>query len=216
MLLKVENVLRCMFVIGIGAVFEKLHCDIWKRTIELENLNNQDPLTHLYNRSYAEKYYENMLNENRLYAVLYYDLDNFKKVNDTFGHDCGDEVLLMVSDSIDEVFGEAGIVARLGGDEFLAIIEVLNIQSLIEKVHIFLNRYPRLIKGKVKIHSSVGIALSSVGYKKNFKEICIEADTAMYEAKKRGKGRAFLSANCLTEEIEITKEEKNEKETDIG
>ena len=208
MLLKEENVLICMFAIGIAAVFEKLHCDIWKRNIELENLNNTDLLTHLYNRSYAEKYYENMLNENRLYAVLYFDLDNFKKVNDTFGHDYGDEVLVMAGDSIEQVFGEAGIVVRLGGDEFLAIIEVLNIQSLLKKVRIFLNGYPRLIKGKVKIHSSVGIALKPVGYRKNFKEICIEADAAMYEAKKRGKGRAVLSTNCLTEEMEITKEEK--------
>lgn len=186
-----ENVLLCTFVIGIGAVFEKLHCDIWKRNIELENLNNQDPLTHLYNRSYAEKYYENMLNENRLYAVLYYDLDNFKKVNDTFGHDCGDEVLLMVSDSIDEVFGEAGIVARLGGDEFLAIIEVLNIQSLIEKVHIFLNRYPRLIKGKVKIHSSVGIALSPVGYKKILKKFVSRQILPCMRQRSKGKEGLF-------------------------
>lgn len=151
-LILADDVLLCAFLVGVAVVFENLHCDIWKREAEKEDLLKQ-------------------------------------------------------------AFGAAGIVARLGGDEFLAIISALDVRSLIKMVQGFLNRYPRVIKEEVKVSVSVGIALRPVGSIKTYGEICKEADAAMYEAKRLGKGKAFLSACCLTEEIEIAKEEKwNETE----
>lgn len=151
-LILADDVLLCVFLVGVAVVFENLYCDIWKRE--------------------AEK-----------------------------------------ADLLKQAFGAAGIVARLGGDEFLAIISVLDVRSLIKMVQGFLNRYPRVIKEEVKVSVSIGIALRPVGSIKTYGEICKEADDAMYEAKRLGKGKAFLSACCLTEEIEIAKEEKwNETE----
>lgn len=212
-LILIENVLLCAFLAGYAVVFENLHCEMWKRETEQEKQNNRDQLTDLYNRRYAEKYYENELDENKLYAVCYIDLDNFKMVNDVLGHNSGDDVLLETANLLKQAFGAAGIVARLGGDEFLAIISVLDVRSLIKMVQGFLNGYPRVIEEAVKVSVSIGIALRPVGSIKTYGEICKEADAAMYEAKRFGKGKAFLSACCLTKEIEITKEEKwNETE----
>lgn len=212
-LILADDVLLCAFMVSAAVIFENLHCEIWKQEAWKEEQYNRDSLTNLYNRQYAEKYYQNELDENKLYAVLYCDLDNFKKVNDILGHSCGDDVLLEKADLLKQAFGAAGIVARLGGGEFLAIISVLDVRSLIKMVQGFLNRYPRVIKEEVKVSVSIGIALRPVGSIKTYGEICKEADAAMYEAKRLGKGKAFLSACCLTEEIEIAKEEKwNETE----
>jgi diguanylate cyclase (GGDEF)-like protein/PAS domain S-box-containing protein len=128
-------------------------------------------------------------------GLIFIDLDNFKEVNDTLGHDIGDALLIMVAKKIKEVTREEDTIARIGGDEFIVLIDNIgndksdartNIASLAEKIKIALNSITH-IEGYINISTpSIGVTLfndSSV----SVKDIIKQADTAMYVAKKQGK-----------------------------
>ncbi len=128
-------------------------------------------------------------------GLIFIDLDNFKMVNDTLGHDIGDALLIMVSKKIKEVIRDEDTVARIGGDEFIVLLDNVgnnkeeakaNIFNLAVKLKETLNSITH-IEGYVNISTpSIGITLfndSSV----SVKDIIKQADTAMYVAKKQGK-----------------------------
>ncbi len=128
-------------------------------------------------------------------GLIFIDLDNFKEVNDTLGHDVGDSLLIMVAKTIREVIRDEDTLARIGGDEFIILVDNIgsdkkiakeNILNLAEKVKISLNKITH-IEGHINISTpSIGITLfndSSV----SVKDIIKQADTAMYVAKKQGK-----------------------------
>ena len=128
-------------------------------------------------------------------GLIFIDLDNFKEVNDTLGHDIGDSLLIMVAKKIKEVIREEDTIARIGGDEFIVLLDnvgnnksdaKININILAEKIKDTLNAITH-IEGNINVSTpSIGITLfsdSSV----SVKDIIKQADTAMYVAKKQGK-----------------------------
>ena len=128
-------------------------------------------------------------------GLIFIDLDNFKMVNDTLGHDIGDALLIMVSKKIKEVVRDEDTVARIGGDEFIVLLDNIgnnkedaktNIINLAQKIKTALNSITH-IEGYINISTpSIGITLfndTSV----SVKDIIKQADTAMYVAKKQGK-----------------------------
>ena len=128
-------------------------------------------------------------------GLIFIDLDNFKEVNDTLGHDIGDSLLIMVAKKIKEVIREEDTIARIGGDEFIVLLDnvgnnksdaKININNLAEKIKDTLNAITH-IEGNINVSTpSIGITLfsdSSV----SVKDIIKQADTAMYVAKKQGK-----------------------------
>ena len=99
-----------------------------ERTLQLRHLAEHDPLTNLPNRRQLFQRLNEMLNavgSDRFggshIAVLFLDLDNFKTVNDTLGHDFGDRVLMEIGERLRRIAGETGVIARLGGDEFTLV-----------------------------------------------------------------------------------------------
>jgi diguanylate cyclase (GGDEF)-like protein len=108
---------------------------IYKETYEMAV---KDPLTGLYNRQYFEdfviKLIKKGLRENRDFSVIFIDLDNFKPINDNYGHAKGDKVLKKVAKFFKQTFRDYDIIARLGGDEFCIVIENLSNKDIIEKV----------------------------------------------------------------------------------
>lgn len=124
-------------------------------------------------------------------TFLMVDVDNFKTVNDTFGHPAGDQVLISVANILRETFGTSAQIGRLGGDEFGVFLpgEPLNkplkmqIDSLLSTVHQF--RLPEIPKLSIAI--SVGGVYKTCG---DFETLYRAADTALYQAKKSGKNRA--------------------------
>ena len=128
-------------------------------------------------------------------GLIFIDLDNFKEVNDTLGHDIGDALLIMVAKKIKEVIRDEDTIARIGGDEFIVLLDnvgnnkqyaKINITNLAEKIKDALNAITH-IEGHINVSTpSIGITLfsdSSV----SVKDIIKQADTAMYVAKKQGK-----------------------------
>ena len=174
---------------------------------QIRNLAFYDPLTKLPNRRLMLDRLEHALSsrarQKRHGAVMMIDLDNFKTLNDSLGHDAGDKLLVSVASRLESCIREGDTVARMGGDEFVVIIEDLDETSLVEKQTqavarkiITLLNEPYLLpqdfnkdtQNVIQYHCScsVGIALfSEQGITVN--ELIKQADTAMYSAKAAGR-----------------------------
>jgi diguanylate cyclase (GGDEF)-like protein len=126
---------------------------------------------------------------NRQPAVLFLDLDDFKKVNDSLGHSAGDQLLLAVAERVRSCLRPEDLVARLGGDEFAVLLERANrdeAESVATRL-VDVLRAPFMLEGtEMKVHASIGIALAHSRIVAD--EILRNADVAMYSAKTNGKG----------------------------
>lgn len=179
-----------------------LESQVTQRTEELEIANNQlkkqayqDSLSDLPNRRYFnDKLQNNVIRyEKGLvsgFSVLFLDLDGFKEINDTMGHDHGDVLLVSVANRLKKAVRESDLVARLGGDEFTVLIEDVVDQEVTSKVcesiHNELND-PFFINGEeVTITVSIGIAIFPENGL-NVETILKCADLAMYQAKAEGR-----------------------------
>jgi diguanylate cyclase len=155
-----------------------------------------DPLTGLLNRRgfelALERVYFNARQASRQFALIYIDLDGFKLINDHFGHEVGDQLLIKVGKLFSGVLREGDHIARLGGDEFALIIEQFKYQEELSQLAMRLIAtldHPVLIDGEsTDVGASVGVA-SYPKHAKNVQALIVEADNAMYQAKKSGKNR---------------------------
>jgi diguanylate cyclase (GGDEF)-like protein/PAS domain S-box-containing protein len=182
---------------GTVKLFLVLEHDITDRKVEYEKvwqLANYDRLTGLANRSFFTSMFERIITQatrnQKKVAVLFIDLDGFKGVNDTIGHEGGDQVLIETAHVLENFIRKSDIVARFGGDEFACILdEIESIDAAImiaQKMVTAIGNIEEVKSGKVSVGASIGIALyPDHGY--NQTEIRIAADMAMYEAKKQGK-----------------------------
>jgi diguanylate cyclase (GGDEF)-like protein len=153
-----------------------------------------DPLTNLANRLLFTDRLEHALNrrdEKRgLIAVLFVDLDDFKMVNDTFGHTAGDDLLRSVAERLRSVLRVADTAARFGGDEFAILLEDAvsadDIAAVAERVVATLKPHFVVERQEVAVHASIGVALATAMV--GAEELLRRADAAMYWAKVQGKG----------------------------
>lgn len=147
------------------------------------------------------------------FAVLYLDLDRFKRINDTFGHTEGDRVLIEVAQILQDSVREIDTVSRFGGDEFLILIEgkikMKDVLQFADRILTTLNIPLKIAGVDVIISASIGIVLSSAEYE-NPEEYIQDADIAMYHAKSRGKGRyeVFTSTKGLRARSRLTLEKE--------
>ena len=170
------------------------------REREMIDLVEYDALTELPNRYHTLKMLKTQVgqpnNVGRL-ALLYIDLDNFKTVNDTLGHNAGDAVLKMTATRLEDTVGDAGMLARIGGDEFVVVMRGDHVEEaatrLAEAVEQTL-REPFDLQGSAFVlHASIGIALHTIADESEI-DLLKKADLAMYSAKDAGKGcYAFYS-----------------------
>jgi diguanylate cyclase (GGDEF)-like protein len=162
---------------------------------DLSDLAFRDPLTGLANRAHFYDQARFMLScaddQKISAAIIFFDLDNFKNINDTHGHAAGDQTLKVVADRIRSCLRSNDIAARLGGDEFTILIEnTRNPQQLvplIERIETSLEAGIRLNGVDVSISGSIGLAMSIPG-KDDVGSLLHRADLAMYRAKKTCKG----------------------------
>ncbi|MGF1685488.1 diguanylate cyclase [Photobacterium japonica] len=168
-----------------------------KEIKRLEHLANHDPLTNLANRA---KLYQALQNQMVLqtttretFAVLFLDLDGFKGVNDTYGHDVGDQVLKIIAEKLRRTVRTRDMVSRLAGDEFVVLLSAMHdvdmvkqtCQRLFERIC-----EPMHIDGfTVTIGASIGCYYVHASDYQDVDDILRRADKAMYEAKLLGKGQ---------------------------
>jgi diguanylate cyclase (GGDEF)-like protein/PAS domain S-box-containing protein len=151
-----------------------------------------DPLTNLPNRTLFEDRYQSIHSktDQGLIAVLFVDLDNFKYINDDYGHAVGDQVLQELSSRMQGTLRDSDIVARLGGDEFVIILENIRNKMDVSKIteKLLNNIYLPIQLGDhcIQITASIGI---SIAEKRNLPHLDLlkYSDAAMYQAKDSGK-----------------------------
>ena len=166
-----------------------------------------DPLTGLANRALFRDRVDHALKlakrQRHAITVLFLDLDDFKKINDSFGHGEGDKLLVLAAERFRSCARAADTVARLGGDEFAILIEDSTgpeeQQLLIERLTSSMAQ-PFMLSGtEVFVTASVGIAAASAG--ESVSEVLRNADTAMYAAKRAGKGRFEAYASQMSSDV---------------
>jgi len=170
----------------------------------------KDPLTGLYNRYYlfdcARKSLQKLHREHKCAIVVFFDLDNFKYVNDHFGHKEGDRVLTEVAQILKSTFRSYDIVARLGGDEFAAYIESpisqANDQEELEQLLTLLVQRIETHFQTYQISASYGTAIFP-REGENLNELIEIADKRMYE-KKRSKHTSRSSQILLTHNDQLS------------
>ena len=168
---------------------------------KLKKLATRDPLTGLYNRRAFKQIAERMLlalvnrNEKKI-AILHLDVDNFKTINDTLGHSVGDLILKTTASRLTESLRNEDLIGRIGGDEFAVLLVdvkgVDEINTIVTKI-INIFKKPVIVKEKNLISTlSIGVSFSNKSKLNTYKSLLKEADIAMYEAKKNGKGQYRL------------------------
>lgn len=170
--------------------------DIDERKREREKLISnaqRDPLTGLYNKVAVESYIRTCLrasDDSMRHALMIIDVDNFKGVNDSLGHLFGDTVLREISSKLRTLFRSTDILGRFGGDEFIVFLKnVGGNQQISQKAEAICDIFRETYTGEnkdYKISGSVGVSVFPE-QGSNFYELFKHADTALYEAKNRGK-----------------------------
>ncbi len=175
-----------------------MHLSDAKNRLELTNSRlkqdaTHDPLTHVANRSLFEANFEKAVkhaaSEHKILALLYLDLDGFKNINDTYGHEAGDQLLLIVVARLKNALRGKDILSRLGGDELAIILEnIENVQAVADVAERIREtvREPIMLKNiEVQVHVSIGIAIYPTdGNDTN--TLLRVADRSMYYVKDHG------------------------------
>lgn len=175
--------------------FIGLQNDITERIQRQETLEfhaSHDPLTHLKNRSALERYLTNWAKDKNQISntyILFIDLDGFKPINDSLGHEFGDQILVETAQRLNSEIVEPNMLARFGGDEFVAVIQDLTdshqVEALARKLLERVAESYKVDDIEVSLSAAIGIASSQESFKHPM-ELIQRADIAMYEAKKRG------------------------------
>lgn len=163
-----------------------------QRRLEHELMVETDALTSLKNRRYLQKQLPQLLKQARSEKLLthlaYLDLDGFKLINDAFGHDVGDAVLVVVSRRILECLRSKDKVIRMGGDEFVILLlgtHEEDIQFILDRILQSLNQPIHIAEHTVQISGSIGLVKDREELEAD--TLLIQADTAMYHAKRQGR-----------------------------
>jgi diguanylate cyclase (GGDEF)-like protein len=175
---------------------------------ELRSLAFHDSLTGLPNRSLILDRVDSMLKRSRRDgtrpAALFLDLDDFKDINDTLGHEAGDELLVEVAGRLTSALRQGDSIGRLGGDEFVILVDgsadpgpeavaqrILN--ALVEPITIASSPQPLQVTASIGIAAGTGVMPA---------QLLKDADIALYQAKNAGKGRAVVFSHSMQESVE--------------
>ena len=195
------------------------HTDITDKKMHDHTIHTMayyDNLTGLPNRVMLTEYIASTLDDHyaddEVVAILYIELDNFKHINDTLGHDFGDEVLKFVAFKLTENLGAKAFIARHGGDEFFIVTRKLDneceIQKIIDDMGRIFNKLWPLNKHEIYLGASIGVLViprdgSSVG------DVYKNIDAAMYDAKKSGRGTYKYFSKGMLKSLEVRTELEN-------
>ncbi|ANU09657.1 diguanylate cyclase [Planococcus antarcticus DSM 14505] len=166
--------------------------------VEMKEVAKRDELTGLANRYALDFYLREFVQEHKMAIVLYIDLDGFKMINDTLGHNSGDELLIQVAQRLKKIVREGEMISRVGGDEFIVVLpagkENLAKRGKVvgERIISSINK-PYLLDGQTaSVSCSIGAAFWEASNSINIEETIRTADEALYAAKREGKNRIHI------------------------
>lgn len=182
------------FIIYMLSLQEKLI----RQNATLEVLSMTDTLTGLGNRRIVEEFDQDLASKEAVYCAILADIDDFKRINDTYGHDCGDAVLVMVSRSFREEIRKNDIVCRWGGEEILVILPFCSLenaekvaQKIREKIGSTVVEFEQ---NQVNVSLTYGVAESTEG--QDVEKVIRMADRYLYYGKQHGKDQ-IISRNKI-------------------
>ena len=167
---------------------------------QLSEEMRRDPLTHLYNKVATGEEAERILKEypEGTHVLFLIDIDNFKSINDTFGHTVGDTVISDIASALEEQFPDHKLVGRVGGDEFLVLMDNKTLKQAEQKAkELCRHGEKKLVGDDAVIHVTMSVGLAVSGQDGNcYTELFDQADRAMYAIKRSGKSNyAFAGKN---------------------
>ena len=165
------------------------------------NYANRDYLTGLYNRRYffqaMSEYVEDVKTSGEKFAVAMIDIDHFKNVNDTYGHDVGDKVIVTLADILRSSTSPRDIVARFGGEEFCVVLKNINRFSafdILERIRLEVEKYSFAVDKENYINFTISIGAVIHNNEETLEESLNEADMCLYKAKNSGRNQVVFEA----------------------
>lgn len=206
-----KNYQRCSVLLEkMGELYKIVHLHVsdchddivWRR--DLISQVQRDPLTQIYNVRTVREKVEQWLEAEKGHegcAMCMIDVDNFKDINDTFGHMIGNDILVQVASILCQAAGNAGITGRAGGDEFLVFLksgEEEQVQKFVDSLEDRIRE--ETIYEQMQITVSIGVAVANK-QDASYKSLFQMSDRALYEAKKKGKDTSHLTVLTAPETI---------------
>ncbi len=153
----------------------------------------RDMMTLLLNKNTFINHVNNILTKKNISSyLLILDVDNFKKINDTYGHPVGDKILIKIATILQNNFEDYGIIGRLGGDEFAVFIENISEDTMRELSQRTCSSIAQLQISEIQ-NVSCSIGISKCKYEDTFENIYLKSDKALYIAKQKGKNRYIFA-----------------------
>ena len=167
---------------------------------QLEHIAHYDILTNLPNRVLLADRLSQALHigqrNDSFVAVAFLDIDGFKEINDTYGHNMGDDLLVKLSKRMKEVLREGDTLARIGGDEFLAIMVDLknpeDYNPVLDRLLLAVSEPVIIDDINIRVSASIGLSISAPASKIDGDQLIRQADQAMYQAKQSGKNCCYM------------------------
>jgi diguanylate cyclase (GGDEF)-like protein len=164
------------------------------QSAELQVQSLSDELTGLYNRRgfmvLSHQYALTAARQKRPFAILFSDLNGLKAINDTHGHEAGDDAITRMAAAMKATFREADIVARLGGDEYVALVDgadEASIEQVITRLREEMDADAKRHTTPYRLHTSIGVAFQNAEHSQTIEQLLTLADEKMYEEKKTSK-----------------------------
>lgn len=176
-----------------------------REVTDMKSKSRQDALTGLWNRIYTEEAVNEMIAQGAKGALLMIDMDNFKAINDNYGHIAGDQTLKMFADTLRSLAGKNDVLCRIGGDEFVVFIKDVTSKDMLgsRASDIISDLSAKLKECKFETNSSVSIGIAQTpGDGMDFDKLYNSADKALYYVKQNGKNSYHFYSDKMKEEKE--------------
>ncbi|MGL4655433.1 MAG: diguanylate cyclase domain-containing protein [Sarcina sp.] len=189
------NFIYMVIIFVLIVMARKLKNEIFTREAkekELEDMINEDYLTKAASKQYIFEKINNYIEKKNKFKLIIFDLDNFKKINDEYGHNFGDEVLIKIVENIRETIADNGIIGRFGGEEFIIVVEKdVCLETLTNEIRMNLQKIKYSIDNLNVTVSGGAIEWTN----ETVDDLIYSADVLLYEAKANGKDKILIKQN---------------------
>jgi len=193
-----------VIILVIGVFYRKLYklkSELEKQRDELKFYASKDPLTKLYNRRYFEQIASQIIElakrDDSEISIIMLDIDNFKKINDTYGHKVGDDVLVSLSKEIEESSRKSDLSCRWGGEEFVIVYPKTSLNNAFLVTQKLRKNIENLVvktdSGNISWSVSIGLSRVDLDHENILDDAITRADEALYRAKKGGKNMVCVN-----------------------